>query len=62
MTNCDHAKAAPKAVLEDLPHSQAGTARHKCATCAYAAGVKAGRQQVLESINTALQREIAKTL
>jgi hypothetical protein len=30
---------APPEVLRDLPMSQSGDGRHKCATCAYARGV-----------------------
>jgi len=39
---CNHGKTAPQSVLDDLPHSQAGTGRHKCAVCAYQLGFEAG--------------------
>lgn len=42
MEDCGHGKIAPIIVLEDLPESQAGTGRHKCATCAYQFGFEAG--------------------
>jgi hypothetical protein len=45
--NCKHENAAPKELLEKLPHSQAGEGRHRCAVCAYAEGLRAGREQAL---------------
>lgn len=36
--SCGHGNDAPALVLTNLPESQAGTARHKCATCAYSRG------------------------
>lgn len=36
--NCDHGSAAPEELLSQLPASQAGVARHKCAVCAYSRG------------------------
>ena len=41
---CDHGNFVPYEVLNRLPHSQAGTGRHKCAICAYSEGVQRGRQ------------------
>jgi hypothetical protein len=42
---CDHGNTAPMDVLDDLPHSQAGTGRHKCAICAYEKGLEEGQRQ-----------------
>ena len=42
---CKHEKAAPKDLLESLPESQGGTARHKCVICAYNAGIEEGKRQ-----------------
>ncbi len=39
---CAHEKSAPREMLEELPQSQAGTGRHKCAVCAYNAGFQDG--------------------
>jgi hypothetical protein len=38
MQNCEHGSAAPTVVLEGLPASQAGAARHKCVVCAFQRG------------------------
>lgn len=38
MRNCAHGSAAPIAVLERLPDSQAGAGRHKCVICAFQRG------------------------
>lgn len=35
---CAHGRTAPRALLESLPDSQAGSGRHKCALCAYSLG------------------------
>lgn len=40
--------------MGNLPDSQAGAARHKCAYCAYVAGLRQGRKDT--------QREIAEKL
>ena len=39
---CPHHRTAPRDVISALPHSQAGEGRHRCAVCAYHAGVEAG--------------------
>jgi hypothetical protein len=44
---CKHGHQAPRTVLDDLPASQAGTGRHKCAICAFEAGVDEGRRLAL---------------
>jgi hypothetical protein len=41
---CRHESTAPKDVMESLPDGQAGVGRHKCAACAFEAGVKHGRE------------------
>jgi hypothetical protein len=48
--SCKHGKQAPKDLLEELPDSQAGSGRHKCAVCAYEAGIEEGirRQKIAE--------------
>lgn len=38
MATCDHGSWAPDDALNELPDSQAGTGRHKCANCAYRRG------------------------
>lgn len=45
LEQCGHGAVAPQATLLSLHRSQAmpGVARHKCANCAYAAGLKAGQ-------------------
>ncbi len=40
--SCKHKKQAPRELLDSLPTAQAGTGRHKCAVCAYEAGVEEG--------------------
>lgn len=54
---CKHGKSAPEYFLLQLPESQAGTGRHKCAVCAFYDGFKSGlglvnieAQTVLEGI------------
>lgn len=42
--SCDHGNNAPDDMLEELPESQAGTGRHKCAVCAYQKGFEAGKK------------------
>jgi len=42
---CKHGKKAPVEVLENLPHSQGGTGRHKCCICAYQIGFKEGFEE-----------------
>ncbi len=52
MENCKHDRSAPKEVVRNLPLSQAGEGRHKCAVCAYAVGYQQGlvkgREQKLQ--------------
>lgn len=43
---CNHGRRAPTQVLAGLPHSQAGAARHKCATCAFQFGFEAEGQEL----------------
>ncbi len=38
MPTCAHGNAAPTAVVEQLPPSQAGAGRHKCVVCAFQRG------------------------
>ena len=45
--SCKHGNAAPAAIIEALPPSQAGLARHRCAVCAYEAGFAAGLREAL---------------
>lgn len=40
--SCKHKKQAPRELLDSLPTAQAGTGWHKCAVCAYEAGVEEG--------------------
>lgn len=42
--HCAHGSDAPEPVLLNLPESQAGAARHKCAVCAYSRGHSEGTQ------------------
>ena len=42
---CTHGSDAPEPLLAQLPESQAGTARHKCAPCAYSRGRAAGARR-----------------
>lgn len=37
---CKHGSTAPIELLNSLPQSQGGIARHKCAVCAYNQGVE----------------------
>lgn len=48
---CKHGKTAPEYFLLQLPESQAGTGRHKCAVCAFYNGFKSG----LELVNVEAQ-------
>ncbi len=41
---CAHGSHATANVLAELPTSQAGEGRHKCAVCAYAYGFAEGRR------------------
>lgn len=42
---CDHGNQAPREMLAELPMSQDGTGRHKCAVCAYAEGAARSRRE-----------------
>ena len=42
METCSHGRIAPTQMLSNLPESQAGTGRHKCCVCAFAAGFADG--------------------
>ncbi len=39
---CKHSHSSPVRLLEDLPDGQGGASRHKCVTCAFVQGFKAG--------------------
>ncbi|MBU2445684.1 MAG: DUF3883 domain-containing protein [Bacteroidetes bacterium] len=45
LEQCHHKSSAPLVLLRDLPWSQAGAGRHKCATCAYGFGFEAGTKE-----------------
>jgi hypothetical protein len=47
---CYHGKSAPAYILEELAPSQAGTGRHKCAICAFSAGLENGIKAEFEKI------------
>lgn len=49
--SCKHKHQAPRDLLDSLPVSQAGTGRHKCAQCAYEAGIEEGirRQKQIDA-------------
>jgi hypothetical protein len=47
---CNHGKTAPEYIIVDLPESQAGTGRHKCAICAFHEGLIEGLQRGKENI------------
>jgi len=44
-TKCSHGTSFTLSTIEQLPESQAGVGRHKCAACAYAQGYKDGCNQ-----------------
>lgn len=50
--NCEHAKAAPRAIIDELPESQAGAGRHKCAVCAFRAGYAAAVQDAARAFRS----------
>jgi hypothetical protein len=54
--NCDHGHAAPRELIESLPHSQAGYARHRCAVCAYDMGRAEGFRAGLEEARRRAER------
>lgn len=43
---CRHGKIAPIKMLEDLPFSQGGMGRHKCATCAYQLAINEADKEI----------------
>lgn len=47
---CKHGKSAPEYILMDLPASQAGTGRHRCAVCAFHEGLVEGMNKGKENI------------
>ncbi|MDR0229875.1 MAG: DUF3883 domain-containing protein [Flavobacteriaceae bacterium] len=51
---CDHKKELRTSFLEDLHHSQAGTGRHRCATCAYYMGYDLGCSGMYEDYDSFL--------
>jgi Domain of unknown function (DUF3883) len=53
-------KRAPKDVIDGLPESQAGKGRHKCAVCAYHAGIQLVRgQTVVGQIGNEISEKIS---
>lgn len=50
-TKCQHDRLAPMELIKGLPVTQAGIARHRCAICAYEAGLLAGFKLALEQID-----------
>jgi hypothetical protein len=48
--SCKHQRQAPREVLDRLPDSQAGTGRHKCAVCAYEAGIQEGLRRAVRAL------------
>lgn len=44
MATCAHSNTIPEDLLARIPHSQAGSGRHKCIICCYAQGVAAARR------------------
>ena len=52
----DHTGEVPKHVLDALPYSQRGETRHRCAACAYLAGIAEGRRQAMEEIERGERR------
>lgn len=72
MTDCvihsgregEDARSTLDGIMDSLPNSQAGEGRHKCAYCAYEAGLRQGRieanQETVEGLNVfirGLERE-----
>lgn len=64
----DHIGDVPQAVLDSLPENQGSPVRHRCAACAYAAGLKEGardaetlaiRVRELTEENERLRAEVA---
>lgn len=40
--SCGHGNNAPLTIIDDLPESQGGTGRHRCAVCAFSKGFEIG--------------------
>ena len=64
MASCikDHAGSVPASALAELPFSQAGAGRHRCAGCAYErgrAGAAEAEQRLRERVR-ALEARIAE--
>lgn len=53
-TKCSHGHSAPIALLKELPITQAGVARHKCAVCAYENGYLDGFKAALSALKEGL--------
>jgi hypothetical protein len=51
---CDHMGEVPDA-LKNLPESQAGPWRHRCAACAYLAGVRDGKKEAVRRLQKHLR-------
>lgn len=58
MSECKHGKTIPGKLIEKLPDNQGGPGRHKCVTCAYEAGVRTGKLQMLAAITKRLKIEL----
>lgn len=56
MGACPHEKFAPLGAIEALPESQAGVGRHKCAICAYHAGIEEGLRRAEVAIQQFRER------
>lgn len=48
--SCNHDNRAPSELIEQLPDSQAGSARHKCAVCSFQIGSSAAREDHLRTV------------
>ena len=56
LEECKHGNQAARDILDKLPDSQAGTGRHKCAVCAYEAGVLEGVRRATTKLEEMLER------
>src|SRR5271165_3268611 len=45
MEECHAGNRLAKEIIDELPESQAGAGRHRCAICAFDAGLKAGQRE-----------------
>lgn len=57
---CKHGSTAPEYVIRELPESQAGTGRHKCAICAFQNGLVDGINQGKSFVPTYVSSENPK--